>query len=574
MRKSILWTIFVPALLLASSCKSTKIGDIAVFGSIYTASDEMPVAEAMVIKNGKYIYVGDKEGAMGFIKEGRTQVYDRTGAGMVMPGATDGHCHRLTGNLIPLLGSIHLTNEDYAPDILAKVKEKCTELKAQGKTSLFAFGFSQFNLMDKGFPTLAQLDEAGQGIAVLLYDDSGHAALANSVCMRNAGLIDEDGKLLFSEVRGGEIETDGNGCPTGFITERAISIFLRYGGVDVAELIDRSIVRKTIELSQHQLHSNGYTNAFDAWTNNFHPLYWYEELAGMDKEGRLKVNYTVCYEIEPWLSDIDKEIEYNAELVDKYTTPHLHPNVLKMFMDGCVETNTGYILEDYPESDITGPIWTKDEVAGIVAKANAKGLTVHMHTMGDAAVRLTTDAFIEGGREGFRNAMVHMRNVRPEDYARIAEHNIACVAGLHWHMSPSREQCPDLPEYYLTHAYPIRSFFDNGIKVSSHTDFPANTGAPLDIFGIMEIAVTGMNSPDDKVVEPQELVSREQAFKALTINGAWQLYLENERGSIEVGKYADFLFADKDVFKCPANEIHTAKVQEVFVEGEHVYSLE
>jgi predicted amidohydrolase YtcJ len=123
-------------------------------------------------------------------------------------------------------------------------------------------------------------------------------------------------------------------------------------------------------------------------------------------------------------------------------------------------------------------------------------------------------------------------------------------------------------------SYPMKIYFDHGINVSSHTDFPALSGCPDDPFGIMEIAVTGVH-PTVKGDPwwPDELLTREQAIAALTINCARQMFLEEERGSISVGKYADFLLVDKDVLSCPADEIHTAKAQATYFEGKKVFSL-
>ena len=126
----------------------------------------------------------------------------------------------------------------------------------------------------------------------------------------------------------------------------------------------------------------------------------------------------------------------------------------------------------------------------------------------------------------------------------------------------------------------MKSYFDNGVVMTSHCDFPATSGSPYDPFGIMEIAVTGScpfpGDPDrfTRPWWPEELITREQALQALTINGAWQMHCENERGSIKVGKYADFLLVDKDVLECPVREIHNAKVVSTWFEGEKVYQTE
>ena len=120
----------------------------------------------------------------------------------------------------------------------------------------------------------------------------------------------------------------------------------------------------------------------------------------------------------------------------------------------------------------------------------------------------------------------------------------------------------------------MKSFFDNGVNVTSHSDFPALSGSPDDPFGIMEIAVTGQCYMEiGKPWWSEELLTREQAITSLTINVAKQMFLENERGSIKTGKYADFLLVNKDVLSCPEKEIHTAKPEATYFEGKKVFSM-
>jgi predicted amidohydrolase YtcJ len=110
--------------------------------------------------------------------------------------------------------------------------------------------------------------------------------------------------------------------------------------------------------------------------------------------------------------------------------------------------------------------------------------------------------------------------------------------------------------------------------MTSHTDFPATSGSPDDPFGIMEIAVTGvLHGEDGTPWWPEELISREQVIESLTINIAKQMFIEDERGSIKEGKYADFLLVNKDVLSCPENEIHEARPAATYFEGKKVFSM-
>lgn len=161
----------------------------------------------------------------------------------------------------------------------------------------------------------------------------------------------------------------------------------------------------------------------------------------------------------------------------------------------------------------------------------------------------------------------------------MVDHNIYIASGILWHHGPSWA-AGYIREHGLTptgqedKSYPMKSYFDNGIIMTSHSDYPATSGSPDDPFGIMEIAVTGVLAGENGTPWwPEELLTREQAIEALTINVAKQMFIENERGSVSVGKYADFLLVNKDVLSCPATEIHEAKPAATYFEGKKVFSM-
>ena len=202
---------------------------------------------------------------------------------------------------------------------------------------------------------------------------------------------------------------------------------------------------------------------------------------------------------------------------------------------------------------------------------------MHVHAMGNKAVNRIVNALINGGKDEMRNTLVHVHSVIPSDYARMAEHNIYVTSGMLWHHYSEDMQAElreTMPEGLKDKSFPLKSYFDHGITVSAHTDFPATFRSPDDPFGVMEIAVTGVYYPENaKPWWPEELLTREQALTALTINCAKQMFLEKERGSISAGKYADFLLVNKDVLTCPKTEIHEAKPEATYFEGKKVYSL-
>jgi hypothetical protein len=254
------------------------------------------------------------------------------------------------------------------------------------------------------------------------------------------------------------------------------------------------------------------------------------------------------------------------------------PRWIKLLFDGGVEAGTAIVDPLYPDGHQGIANWTEEEVTELTRKANAQGLTIHIHVMGNKGVSQVVNAFVNGGKDEMRNTLVHVRNVNDEDYKRMADHNIYVTSGVTWHHMPTgaadylREHNM-APEGQEDKSYPFKSYFDNNIPVTIHSDYPALSGSPDDPFGIMEIAVTGVLwSENGTPWWPEELATREQTLTAMTINCAKQMFIEDERGSIKAGKYADFLLVDKDVLTCPASEIHSAKPAATYFEGKKVFS--
>ena len=585
------FVILASVILMAVGCN--KVADTVVLGIIRTAEEDNPVVEAIAVKDGKFIYAGDKAGVEAYIKEGVTEVIDHTGKGMVMPGCFDGHAHyMMTICLANMKGGLLFAHEDGKAEILKKVDAAALEAVNSGKHCLFGFGWNMYKNRVTDHITLAELDAVSHGLSVALFDSGGHNMYCNTECFRRCGIIDDKGNVLIREIPGGLLEMDKNGHLTGFIDERVTGYPMRMGGIDSDEIIDDEVAGIALEKAQELLISNGYVSYMEGWSNAYHPSKFYEVANRFDKEGKLKMLLSMSYEVEPWQKDMSAQIDNLASLNGKYGTTHVRPQYLKVFMDGVVEGTTGSMYKPYKNGlannghDENGFVynshWPVDHLADITRECNAKGLTVHTHVMGDKAVAEVTDAYIKGGDGEHRNCLVHLRNVRKEDFKRLAENNIACTAGLTWHVTDELSLAV-LPNYideeYVLHGYPIKSFFDAGVKVSSHTDYPANGASPQNPFGIMEIAMTGQmidqaTGKTTPLFDTDELITLEQAFQALTINGAWQLGLDNERGSIKVGKYADFVLADKDVFSCPVTDIHKTKVVSTWFEGEKVYQAE
>ena len=547
-----------------------NVADLVVYGKIYT-SEGNQIVEAFAVKDGKFIYVGDKNGAENFIDK-NTEVIDYTGKGLVMPACGNGHAHYSIGIGVPKVGTTinrESTPEEFLKEIVPAAVKKARDT---GATSLLGFGW-QFKKFEENMPTRQQLDEICSDIPIYLADEEGHKGLVNTIALVNAGIMSADGTVLKKEIRGGEIVMGADGTPTGFLKEQAGTYTRSF--LDSDRLFPVEVAKEALVDLQQKLLSEGYTMYMDGWSNYFYNESYYKAANEMDKAGDLHLIAGLAYELESWM-DIDKNLVKSLE-VQKYASEHVKTNWVKLFMDGTVETGTGFIEPLYNDGHQGISNWEEDEVTYITSKSNEKNLTMHIHTMGNKAVNRVVNAFVNGGKDEMRNTLVHVYSVNQPDYKRMADHNIYVTEGMLWHHNSDDMRAflmERLPGNMDEEGYPMKSYFDNGVNVTSHSDFPALTGSPDDPFGIIEVAVTGQwYLETGKPRWPEELITREQAITALTINVAKQLFLENERGSIKEGKYADFLLVNKDILDCPVTEIHEAKPIATYFEGKKVFSI-
>lgn len=194
-----------------ASCQKI-VANLVVYGKIFIA-EENRIVEAFAVKDGKYVYVGDKKGAKSFIERGKTEVIDYTGKGLVMPSCGNGHAHYSIGHGIPKVGTI-IDREDTPEKFLSEiVPASVKKAKDSGATSVFGFGWD-FMKFQYNMPTRQQLDAICDDIPMYFADEEGHKALANTLALVNAGIMTKDGTVLKKEVRGGEIVIGEDGTPT------------------------------------------------------------------------------------------------------------------------------------------------------------------------------------------------------------------------------------------------------------------------------------------------------------------------------------------------------------------------
>ena len=553
----------------SSTSSSSTVADTVVYGKVYTSNANGDYAQAFAVKDGKFVYVGDEDGVKSFIKDGTTKVIDHRDKGLIMAGATEGHGHYVTDGVLSYMNfSVTGASEE---EILANVK-KYVQDHPDNKV-YYTFGWDNEALTTKRFEMnmRPKLDEICSDKPMLIVDNSGHSAFANSKAFEVAGVTKD------TTVSGGEfVKIDGE--LSGLVTDMADTMVLKKAITSNLSFneSDYEGICKTME---NKLHGYGYTYYQEGCMNYFGPT-MLDCLHTYDQKTGLKILINGAHKIDPY-DNWEEEIKTAEEEMTKYKTDHLNCNRIKLFADGgAVESKTGWMIDGYADGTHGTQTWDNDTFYNITKTANSKGLAIHVHSQGDAATEQVVNACINAEsvkKEGVLNGICHGSNITEDSKKKMAQHNIYAAENINWRACTpkgSEGQITELlPLKTFMARFPIKSLIDAGVLVTSSTDVPAAGGAPVSVTGILEVAVNDTRPDLDTMsMDPNERVDIETAMDILTINGAKQLQVENERGSIETGKYADFVLYNKDFTTCAADKIHEAEPQSVYFEGKEAYS--
>ena len=569
----------IPAILGASTltgCNNQNVeADTVVYSKIYTANKNQEYVEAFAVKDGKYIFVGNKADAEKYVKEGKTKVVDYSDS-FVMPGATEGHGHYLVSSVLNVL---NLSNKvTTIEDLIEFVKD--TVSKNPTSTLYLTFGWDNIVLQNvkNDINMREELDKICNDKPMVIIDDSGHNMFMNSKTIELAGITSD------TVITGGNFSKDSNGNLLGLATDVAMN-YVMAKVVKPSNFLSSSDVAKGIEYGQETLHQNGYTYYLDAYTSYFGETI-FKSIYDYDKNNGLKICLEATNKIDPFEEDLEACIQDTVKFKNNYTTSRFNPDAIKLFADGeCVESMSGWVLEPYKDGTYGTQIWSDEEMDYLVKTANENGISVHVHSSGDAATAQVVNSMVKADsykKEGVKNSLGHCFGLTEETMDLMAKYNIPSATNIGWRCYDERTDIANKfssADWFL-HGYPLKSQLNKGIVLTSSTDYPSNAYGPTDILNIIELAVNGTydlsslgdNAKYVKSFSSDELITFNQALDVMTINGAKLLGIEKERGSIEVGKYADFLHIDKDISSMEINTIHTANISNVYFEGNLSYT--
>jgi predicted amidohydrolase YtcJ len=535
------------AITLIISCGNHKRQDTDLVihnAVIYTVDEGFTVTEAAAIKDGLFVATGSNEDILGTYKA--EKVLDVNGA-YVYPGLIDPHAHFFgygTSLANPDLFGTRSFNE-----IIGILTDHHQRYETEW---IYGRGWDQNEWPVKEFPHRSQLDAVFPDIPVLIIRVDGHAAIANTEALNRAGITSG------TTVPGGEVIVT-YGEPTGILIDNAIELVRRL----IPPLTREEEISALIN-AQENCFGVGLTSVNDAGL----PKNTIELIDSMQQAGSLKMR------IYAMLNPSEENFQtymYNGI----YKTDHLHIRSVKLFADGALGSRGAKMIEAY--SDETGNtgllVETPEFLSEISRKAYEHGYQVATHCIGDSANRLMLQIYagILGSSNDHRWRIEHAQVVHPDDFDLFGQYNIIpSIQAIHatsdmlWaidRLGPDR----------IKGAYAYQQLLQQNGWLPNGSDFPVEPINPLyGFYAAIERKNFDEYPPEGFQIE--NALNREQALRAMTIWAAKAQFEENEKGSIEPGKFADFIVLGQDLMTMPANDINTLPVEMTFVGGEKVFS--
>ena len=534
--------------------------DTIFYGNIITMETDYSRAEALAVKDGRIIFVGDREDAEAYIGENTRAMH--YGDSYIYPGFIEGHCHPVGAGFAMLnLSALHCHS---SAELIRLIEKYVSDNPDYDQYRIGSWHAAECPVDRK------ILDGICSDKLVVVLSDCGHICCANTAALH---LLKID-KSWVEKYGTDMVRVDENGEMTGIFNDAAKNDLCAAYPTTVPEFENAILNWQSFALSR------GVTASAEACINIMGEgaVEAYHNVAA---DGRLIMPTFAMYETRDDGRDMVKDAERIAGLRDKYATGNFRLDTVKIFIDGVTEGHTAWILKEY--EDQPGyyglqRVTHNDALAAMTERAFELGMNVHCHTIGDAAAKCVCDSFETIDKDLLRkqrNAMAHLEFVRPEEIRRIGEMGITAVVAPMW---VSKESPPPawLEAQYVgtemtENAYPIKSFIDAGANITFHSDFPVSPKFDMPENIYTALVRNNSDAAPDMVRKPEEAVTRYEALCALTKNAAYQFRAEDRLGTLEVGKVANMVVYDRDFMNCRLEKIPTATLMATVMNGEEVY---
>ncbi len=532
-------------------------------GAVYTVDAARSWAQAVAIRDGRLTYVGSDRGVAAQVGP-RTKVVD-LGGRLVLPGFVDAHIHPVSGGVE--LGQCNLNDLPDAPATLAKVRACAAERPGTGWLQGGGWSLTAF---PAGAPTRQALDAVVADRPVYLSSADGHSAWVNSKALALAGVT-----RATPDPANGRIERDLKGEATGTLRESAGDLVGRLLPEPTADELLAGL-RRAIEHANR----NGLTTLQEANAGTGPAgggpgaLGAYREA---ERRGLLTARVTVSLATDS--SRGPEQVDDLVKLRREFSGLLVRPLAAKIFADGVIEARTAAMLEPYLDKPGSRgePNWSEAAMGALVTRLVRDDFNVHVHAIGDRAVRMTLDAMeaaraVEGARRP-RYQIAHLEVIQPEDVPRFRTLGVVANFQPLWAYADSYIRdltWPALGEERSRFLYPIGSVARSGAVLAFGSDWSVSSLKPLD--GI-QVAMTrqGLSGEDAAPMLPEEAIDLPTALAAYTIGAAYAADRDTETGSLEVGKDADLIVLSENVFALPPGEIARSKVLLTLLGGKPVW---
>jgi len=532
---------------------------------IHTQDSAHRVVDALAIR-GRNILATGSDADMRALAGPKTLIVD-LGGRVVLPGLIDAHIH-------PAQSAQDLDKCDLhdhqlgAAEVRAEVAH-CMTARQFGRNEWFEV--VQVNAASLVL-SRADLDAMRTDGPLVLESADGHSVWGNSAALA-AAHIDRN----TPDPPGGRIERDPQGEPTGALRDAAedrLSAAIPTSPITVqAERLERAFALMS---------ATGLTSVQDAAVSDVE-MSLYKDL--YDRH-RLRMRVRGCFHLTDLGAPADQVVGAATAFRDKWTLDpdFLRADAVKIFADGVIEypTQTAALLSPYldgaghPTANSGPSYFQQDNLNGIVAGVDAAGMTVHVHAIGDRAVRESLDAFAFARAQGLgsdnRDQIAHLQLIDPADFARFEALAVIANFQLQWAtFDPSyivKATLPYLGPERSRYLYPARSLLDAGARIAGGSDWGVSTFNP---FEAMEHAVTRSEGRGAQALLPEQSVPLSVMVDAYTANAAYALRQEQTTGSLEPGKRADLIVLDRDIFAIDPFELHATRVLATYLDGREVY---
>lgn len=553
----------IAAAIMLVSCIQTPVfaanetaDTIYVNGNIYTVDSNFSTASIIATKGQDILYVGSNLPDAEQFKSASTQVVD-LGGKTVVPGLIEGHMHFLGLGELSLQINGFLKSKE---EILDMVKAEAAKLKP-GEW-IIGRGWNHEVWTDKEWPTKEDLDAVAPNNPVVLTRVDGHSIWVNSLTLTTAGVTKNT-----PDPQGGEFLKNKDGELLGVITDSAMPT--------VRGKIPPYSAERTYEaytLAQKQLFSYGITSLMDAGISNNNLKILKKAYDNKD----VKIRAYEMLSTNP-AEDVAYIKEGNTPEKGLYGN-RLSVNAVKVFSDGSLGSRSALMLEDYSDRDNHkgNGRYTDEELYTIVKRAHDAGFQVGTHAIGDGAVHQILDVYERIMKESPspdpRYRIEHFQIVTPEDLARATKLGVVPAMQTTHATSDMNMAETRIGSVRIKGAYAWRTIIDLGNKIVNGSDAPVELVNPYHGLYAAVARMDQLGNPKEGWY-PELAMTREEALKSFTIWSAYGQFEEKSKGSLEVGKLADFVVLDRDIMTCNLADIREAQAVMTVLGGEVVYQL-